>query len=206
MFPNSQSEPPLILLGTIPSSPIASHVGEETSLHLATTSFQAVAESCNVSSEPPLLQTKHSRFPQLLLLRHVLQASHQLRWPSLGALQGLNVSPILRGPKLNTALKVWLVLSTRVWSSPCSCWKHYLLFKLGCYWPSWLTGHNADSCLAKCQPALQVCFFRSLTATLPKPVALPGVVVAQVPGLALGFVELHSVGFSSTMQLVQIPL
>ena len=40
----------------------------------------------------------------------------------------------------------------------------------------------------------------------PKPVALPGVVVAEVQDPAFGFVEPHLIGFSPAIQPVQIPL
>jgi len=40
VFPNVQPESPLVQLEPIPSSPIASHTGEEASLYLTTTSFQ----------------------------------------------------------------------------------------------------------------------------------------------------------------------
>jgi len=38
----------------------------------------------------------------------------------------------------------------------------------------------------------------------PKPVALPGVVVAKVVVLAFGLVEPHAIGFSPAIQPVQI--
>jgi len=66
-FPNVQLESPLAQLDAIPSSPISSYTGKEANPHLTTTSFQVV----KVSPEPPLLQTKQSQFPQLLLVRPV---------------------------------------------------------------------------------------------------------------------------------------
>jgi len=39
----------------IPSSPIASYVGEKADLHLLTASLQVVVESDKVTPEPPLL-------------------------------------------------------------------------------------------------------------------------------------------------------
>ena len=54
------------------------YLGEELGLHLATTSFQAVVESNEVSPEPPLLQTEQSQFPQPIPIRFVLQTLHQL--------------------------------------------------------------------------------------------------------------------------------
>jgi len=43
-------------------------------------------------------------------------------------------------------------------------------------------------------------------ALFPKPVVLPGVVVAKVQDLGLGLVELHPIGLTPTIQPVQIPL
>jgi len=57
----------------IPSRPIAGYMGEEANSPLITTSFQVVVESDEVSPEPPLLQIKLSLFPQLFLIRLVLQ-------------------------------------------------------------------------------------------------------------------------------------
>ncbi|KAK4829890.1 hypothetical protein QYF61_007282 [Mycteria americana] len=88
-FPNIQSKPPLAQLEAISSRPITCYLGEETDPHLATTSCQA---------KPP-------QFPQPLLIRLVLQTLHQLRCPSLDTLQHLNVSLVVRGPKLNTGFE-----------------------------------------------------------------------------------------------------
>jgi len=72
MFPNIQSEPPLTQPEAIASRPIARYLGEETNTQLTTTSFQVVVEGNKVSSQPPLLQSKQSQFPQPLLIRLVL--------------------------------------------------------------------------------------------------------------------------------------
>ncbi|KAK4832272.1 hypothetical protein QYF61_021671 [Mycteria americana] len=72
-----------------PISDAACYLGEETDTHLSTTSFQ----------------TKQSQLPQLLLIRLLLQTLHQLRCPSLYALQHLNVSLVVGGPKLNTGFE-----------------------------------------------------------------------------------------------------
>jgi len=64
------------------------------------TSFQVAVESKKVSPQPPLLQTKQSQFPQLLLIRLVLYTLHQLNletvfnsyqapWEEKGAPAGL---------------------------------------------------------------------------------------------------------------------
>ena len=58
------------------SHPIASYMGEEGYPHLSITSVQVAVESCTVFPEPPLLQIKQIQFPQMLLIRLVLQALH----------------------------------------------------------------------------------------------------------------------------------
>ncbi|KAK4809291.1 hypothetical protein QYF61_023284 [Mycteria americana] len=84
-FPNIQSKPPLVQLEAISSRPIT------------------VVESDEVS---PFLQAKQPGFPQPLLIRLLLQTLPQLCCPSLDTLQPLNVSLVVRGPKLNTAFEV----------------------------------------------------------------------------------------------------
>ncbi|KAK4810734.1 hypothetical protein QYF61_007708 [Mycteria americana] len=49
---------------------------------------------------------KQPQVPQPLLIRLVLQTLHQLRCPSLDMPQHLNVSLLVRGPKLNTVFEV----------------------------------------------------------------------------------------------------
>ncbi|NXX41129.1 ZFY16 protein, partial [Tricholaema leucomelas] len=58
-------------------------------MHLTTTPFQVAVVSNEVSSQPPLLQTKQSQQPQPIL---VLQTVHQLHWCSL---YPLHVPPYL---------------------------------------------------------------------------------------------------------------
>ena len=72
IFPNIQTEPPQTQLEDTSSHPISTYLGEETNTCLTTTTFQVVAESDKVALQPPLLQTKQSQFPQLLLTRLVL--------------------------------------------------------------------------------------------------------------------------------------
>ncbi|KAK4829284.1 hypothetical protein QYF61_002676 [Mycteria americana] len=52
---------------------------------------------------------KQPQFPQPLLIRLLLQTLHQLQCPSLDTLQYLNVSLVVRGPKLNTGFDLWAV-------------------------------------------------------------------------------------------------
>jgi len=106
IFPNIEFKPPLMQLQAIASCPITSYLGEETNTHLTTTSCQVVVESNKVSPQPPLLQTKQPQLPQPILIGLVLQTPHQPPCPSLDTLQQLSVLLVVRGPKLNTALKV----------------------------------------------------------------------------------------------------
>jgi len=56
----------------IASHPIAGYLGEETTSHLTTTSFQVVVESDKVPPQPPLLQAEQPLLPQPLLIRLAL--------------------------------------------------------------------------------------------------------------------------------------
>ena len=73
VFPNIQPESPVVQLEAVLSSPISSSMREEADPQLTTVSLQVVIESNKVSPEPPLLQTEQSQFPQLLLIRPMLQ-------------------------------------------------------------------------------------------------------------------------------------
>ena len=53
IFPNIQTKPPRAQLEAIPSCPVTHYVGEDTDIHLATTSFQVVVERDKVSPQPP---------------------------------------------------------------------------------------------------------------------------------------------------------
>ena len=73
----------LVQLQAIPSSPIDSYMEEETNPHSTTIFIQVVVESDRVIPEPPLMWTKQSQLPQLLLITFALQTLHQLCCPSL---------------------------------------------------------------------------------------------------------------------------
>ncbi|KAK4810045.1 hypothetical protein QYF61_005108 [Mycteria americana] len=126
--------------------------------------------------------TKQPQFPQPLLIRLLLQTLHQLRCPSLDTLQHLNISLVVRGPKLNTVFEDAVGF----------------------------LGH-LGTLLAHVQPVVnkhpQVLFHRAaLQPLFPKPVALHGVVVTQVQDLALSLVEPHTIDLGPLIQPVQIPL
>jgi len=80
IFPNIQSEPPLMQLEVVASRPIAGYLGEETNPCLTTPSFQVVVESDKVSLQPPLLQTEQPQLPQSCAMvenrlgKHILHA------------------------------------------------------------------------------------------------------------------------------------
>ncbi|RMC13238.1 hypothetical protein DUI87_10772 [Hirundo rustica rustica] len=74
---------------------------------MSTTTLQEAVDSDKVTSESPFLQAKQPPLPQSFLTGFVFQAPHQSRCPPLDALKRLNVLPKLRGPELDTPLKVW---------------------------------------------------------------------------------------------------
>ncbi|KAK4829747.1 hypothetical protein QYF61_006456 [Mycteria americana] len=192
-FPNIQSKPPLAQLEAISSCPITCYLGEETDPHLSTTSFQA----------------KQSQLPQPLLIRLLLQTLHQLRCPSLYALQYLNIPLVVGGPKLNTVFEVrphqCRVQGHNHFPSPAG---HAifdtgqdaigLLGRLGTLLAHIQADVNQHPQVLLCQAAFQPLF--------PKPVALHGVAVAQVQDLALGLVKPHTIHPSPSIQPVQVPL
>ncbi|KAK4832495.1 hypothetical protein QYF61_023542 [Mycteria americana] len=208
-FPNIQSKPPLAQLEAISSCPVTCYLGEETDPHLSTASFQVVVESDEVSPQPPFLQAKQPQFPQLLLIRLLLQTVHQLRCPSLDTLQHLNVSLVVGGPKLNTGFEVQphrcRVQGHDRFPSPAG----HAIFDtrqdaIG------VLGH-LGTLLAHIQVAVnqhpQVLFcLAAFQPLFPKPVALHGVAVAQVQDLALGLVKPHTIGLGPLIQPVQVPL
>ncbi|KAK4825779.1 hypothetical protein QYF61_002342 [Mycteria americana] len=192
-FPNIQSKPLLVQLEAISSRPITCYLEEETDPHLSTTSFQA----------------KQPQFPQLLLIRLLLQTLHQLRCPSLDTLQHLNIPLVVGGPKLNTAFEVrphqCQVQGHNHFPSPAG---HTisdtsqdaigLLGCLGTLLPHVQAAVNQHSQVLFCWAAFQPLF--------PKPVALHGVAVTQVQDLARGLVGPHTIGLGPLIQPVQIPL
>ncbi|KAK4823418.1 hypothetical protein QYF61_001873 [Mycteria americana] len=165
-FPNIQSKPLLMQLEAISSCPIACYLGEETDPHLSTTSFQA----------------KQPQFPQPLLIRLLLQTLHQLRCPSLAVLQHLNVSLVVRGPKLNTVFEDAIGF----------------LGHLGTLLAHIQPAVDQHPQVLLCQAAFQPLF--------PKPVTLHGVAVTQVQDLVLSLVEPHTIGLGPSIQPVQVPL
>ncbi|CAN0301777.1 unnamed protein product, partial [Bubo scandiacus] len=73
--------------------------------NLSAMSFQVVVETDEVSPQLSLPQTEQSQLLQSLLIGFVLQALHQLRCPPLHSLQHLDISLVLRCPKLDTILQ-----------------------------------------------------------------------------------------------------
>ncbi|KAK4815461.1 hypothetical protein QYF61_002920 [Mycteria americana] len=156
----------------------------------------------------PRSDAKQSQFPQLLLIRLVLQTLHQLCC-SLDTLQHLNVFLVVRGPKLNTVFEVW----------PHQCQgEGHDRFPSPAGHAISDTSQDADGLLGHLgtlpthiQPAIdqhpRVLFCQAAFQPLfPKPVALHGVVVTQVQELALGLVESYTVGLGPSIQPVQVPL
>ncbi|RMC14817.1 hypothetical protein DUI87_06993 [Hirundo rustica rustica] len=96
-----------IIPETVSSHSVSYCLVKETNPQLSTTTLQEIVESDKVTSESPFLQAKHPQLPQSSFIWLVLQAPHQPRCPPLDMLKHLNVLPKLRGPELDTALKVW---------------------------------------------------------------------------------------------------
>ena len=104
IVPNSQPEPPLAQRQAIPSRPTAVP-WEQRPTPPHTASFQVVAESQEVSPEPPLLQTEQPRFPQPLpitLCSRALTAP----LPFSGHAPGPQCLSRSEGPALSAALEV----------------------------------------------------------------------------------------------------
>ncbi|KAK4828096.1 hypothetical protein QYF61_023458 [Mycteria americana] len=175
-FPNIQSKPPLAQLEAISSHPITYYLGEETNTHLSTASFQA----------------KQSQFPQLLLIRLLLQTLHQLRCPSLDTLQHLNIPLVVGGPKLNTVFEVrphrCRVQGHDHFPTPAG----HAIFDTSQDAIGFLG--RLGTLLAHIQPAVNqhpqvLLCWAAFQPLFPKPVALHGVAVAQfiVPEAASSF-------------------
>ncbi|TRZ16810.1 hypothetical protein HGM15179_010319 [Zosterops borbonicus] len=80
------------------------------------------------------------------------------------------------------------------------------LIQARCHWPSWPPGHtlaHVQLLLTSTPRSFSLATFQPL---LPYPVALYGVVVAQVQDLAPHRFETHPGGLVSSLQHVQIPL
>ncbi|KAK4816766.1 hypothetical protein QYF61_022764 [Mycteria americana] len=154
-------------------------------------------------------EAKQPHLPQPLLIRLVLQTLPQLHCPSLDTLQPLNVSLVVRGPKLNTVFEVWphqcQVQGHDHFPSPAG---HTIsdtsqdaigfLGHLGILPAHIQAAVDQHAQVLFCRAAFQPFFL--------KPVALHGVVVAQVQDLAFSLVERHAIGPSPSIQPVQVPL
>ncbi|KAK4828755.1 hypothetical protein QYF61_000746, partial [Mycteria americana] len=142
-------------------------------------------------------EAKQPQFPQLLLIRLVLQTLHQLRCPSLDTLQHLNVSLVVRGPKLNTVFEVQ--------PHQCRVQGHdHFPTPAGHTIPDTsqdaigLLGHLGTP-LAHIQAVVNqhpqvLSRWAAFQPLFPKPAVLHGVVVTHVQDLTLGLVEPHTVG------------
>ncbi|KAJ7395241.1 hypothetical protein BTVI_157115 [Pitangus sulphuratus] len=138
-----------------------------------------------------------------------VQALHQLHCLPLDSLQHLNVLPELRGPELDTILKVL----------PHLCqvqWKNHFPGPAGHTITD--TRHDAIGLLGHLGTPLahvqlpvnqysQVLFhWAALQPLCPQPVALQRVVEAKAHNPALGLVEPHAIGLSPSIQPVQVPV
>ncbi|KAK4811561.1 hypothetical protein QYF61_016020, partial [Mycteria americana] len=165
---------------------------------------------CRAALNPFIPQSaKQPQVPQPLPISLVLQTLPQLRCPSLDMLQTPNVSLVVGGPKLNTAFEVR--------PHQCRVQGHD-----HCPSPAGHTipGTSQDAIgflghlgtlLAHVQVAVDqhpqvLLWWAAFQPLFPKPVALHGVVVAQVQDPALSLVEPHTIGPSPWIQPVQVPL
>ncbi|KAK4826910.1 hypothetical protein QYF61_012502 [Mycteria americana] len=132
-----------------------------------------------------------------------------LRCPSLDMLQHLNIPLVVGGPTLNTVFEVrphqCRVQGHDHFPTPAG----HAIFAtsqdaigfvghLGTLLAHIQAAVNQHPQVLLCQAAFQPLF--------PRPVALHGVVMAQVQDLALGLVEPHTIDLSPSIQPVQIPL
>ena len=86
--------------------PIISQQRNEVITILTATSCLVAVENNEVSPQPPLLQTKQPYFPQLLLICPFFQPLYELCHSSLHEPEQFNIPHAVRGPKLNTVIKV----------------------------------------------------------------------------------------------------
>ncbi|PKU46678.1 hypothetical protein llap_2995 [Limosa lapponica baueri] len=144
-----------------------------------------------------------------MYLLNLPKTPHQLGGSPLDTLQHFNVLLLVRGPELNTVLKV----------RPHQCRvqrHHHFPTPAGHAIPDTsqdaigLLGH-LGTLLAHVKlsvhqyPQILFCW-ATIQPLFPKPVALPGVVVTQMQDLALGLIEPHAIGLGSLIQPVQVPL
>ncbi|RMB93651.1 hypothetical protein DUI87_29878 [Hirundo rustica rustica] len=179
---------------------------KETNPQLTTATLQEAVESDKVTSESPFLQAKQPQFPQSFFIQLMLQAPHQPRCPPLDSLKHLNILPKLKGPELDTILKVW----------PHQCrvqGKNNLPAPAGHTIPD--TGQYAigplghqGTLLAHVQLVVdqnpQVPFFLgTVQPHRPQPITLQGVIVAKVQDSALGLIKPHPIGLCPSVQPFQ---
>ncbi|KAK4820419.1 hypothetical protein QYF61_026255 [Mycteria americana] len=163
-------------------------------------------DSLGLAVQPVLYPAKST--PVQAMSSQFLQ-ENTLRCPSLDTLQHLNIPLVVRGPKLNTVFKVQphqcRVQGHDHFPSPAG---HTifdtsqdaigLLGHLGTLPAHVQPAVNQHSQVLLCWAAFQPLF--------PKPIALHGVVVAQVQDPALCLVKPHTIDLGPSIQPVQIPL
>ncbi|KAK4829093.1 hypothetical protein QYF61_002044 [Mycteria americana] len=179
--PNIQSKPPLAQLEAISSFPMTCYLEKRRTPTSRQPPFRAIRSPLQL----PFLQAKQPQLPQPLLIRLLLQTLHQLRCPSLDTLQHLNVSPGVRGPKMNTAFEVrphqCRVQGHDHFPSPAGQTipdtSQDAIGHVGTLLAYIQAAVNQHSQVLLCQAAFQPLF--------PKPVALHGVVVTRTQHLVV---------------------
>ncbi|KAJ7409189.1 hypothetical protein WISP_116128 [Willisornis vidua] len=112
ILPDVQPQPPLSQHEPTFSCPVASCLGEETSLHISTNSFQEVVESDKVFLDPPFLQAKQPQISQPFLIGLVLKSFHQPCCSSLDLLQYRFSYDLLFRPFTSSFVFLWTDSST----------------------------------------------------------------------------------------------
>ncbi|RMC14734.1 hypothetical protein DUI87_06908 [Hirundo rustica rustica] len=193
-------------LETVSSCSVCCRLEKEANPQLTTATLQEVVECDKVTSESPFLQAKQPQLPQSFFVRLVLQAPHQPRCPPLDTLKHLNVLPKLRGPELDTILKVW----------PHQCrvqGKNDLPAPAGHTIPD--PGQVPLALLATwahCWPMFSCChqypqvpfLLGTVQPHHPQPITLQGVTAAKVQDSALGLTKLHLFRLCPSVQLFQV--
>ncbi|RMC21616.1 hypothetical protein DUI87_02483 [Hirundo rustica rustica] len=182
---------------------------KETNPQLSTPTLQEVVESDKVTSESPFLQDKQPQLPQSFLIGLVFQAPHQPCCPPLEVFKHVNVLPKLRGPELDTVLKV-------------QPHQHQVQGKSDFHGSAGHTipdtGQDAiglfrhqGTLLAHVQSAVdqypQVPFLLgTVQPHHPQPITLQGVIVDKMQGSELGLTKHHLTGFCRSIQPFQVSL
>ncbi|XP_051625283.1 uncharacterized protein LOC127461479 [Manacus candei] len=168
-------------------------------------SCQGVAESEEVSPEPPLLQAEPPQLPQPLLTALVLQSLPQPRCSPLDLLQPLHVLPELRAQNWTQHSRGGLTSAeSRARITSLALLATLFLSQARIHWPSCPPGHTLAPVQLPVHPHSQLPSCLAALQPLWPSLELPGVVVAKGQDPALGLVEPHPLGISPWIQPLQV--